>query len=99
MIIKVENSFEAWKVKPMAINKWADLYNDTCIRLRRNKVSRENIRATDLCWLAYARYFDMYVTPDEVVFDSGDNAQLANVANLWFGNDSVLLKGRPLCEQ
>ncbi len=39
MIIGTEKSFEAWKVKPIVINKWADLYNDTCIRLRREKLT------------------------------------------------------------
>ena len=87
--VKVENGFEAWKVKPMAILKWSDLYNETLIRLRREKIERKSINSTELCWLAYARYLDMYVAPDEVVFDAGINATLAKFANLWFGDDSV----------
>lgn len=75
--IKVESSFEAWKVKPMAILKWSDLYNDTLIRLRREKIERKRINSTELCWLAYARYLDMHVAPDEVIFDAGTNKALA----------------------
>ena len=101
IIIKVEKCFEAWKVKPININKWADLYNDTFIRLRREhkKLEKKNINSTEICWLAYARFLDMHVAPDEVVFDAGTNQTLAQLANLWFGDDSVLLNGRPLYEQ
>lgn len=91
MIIGTNKPFEAWKVKPIVINRWADFYNDILIRLRRDKLELKLFNTTDLCWLAYARYLDRYVAPDEVIFDAGDNAQLAELANKWFGNDSVLL--------
>ena len=79
IIINVKSSFEAWKVKPIVVNKWADLYNDTFIRLRREhkKLDKKNITSTEMCWLAYARYLDMYVAPDEVIFDAGKNLTLA----------------------
>lgn len=81
------------------INKWADLYNDTYIRLRREKINRKDIISTELCWLSYARYLDKYVAPDEVIFDAGSNKKLADIANKFFGDDSILLNGRPLNEQ
>lgn len=98
IIIKVKESFEAWKIKPIHVNKWADLYNDTLIRLRREKLDRKDINSTELCWLAYARYLDSNIAPDEIVFDAGINKKLAEFANLWFGDDSILLSGRPLCK-
>lgn len=99
IVIKVENLFEAWKMKPMSVNKYADFYNDTFIRMRREKIERKSIKSIELCWLSYARYLDKYVAPDEVIFDAGTNKKLAEFANLWFGDDSILLNGRPLCEQ
>lgn len=99
MVIDVEKSFETWKIKPIVINQWANLYNDTLIQARRKKVEKKSINTTELCWLAYARYLDTYVAPDEVEFNAGSNQILANLANLWFGDDSVLLNGRPLCKQ
>jgi hypothetical protein len=98
IIIKVKESFEAWKIKPIHINQWANFYNDTLIRLRREKLDKKDISSTELCWLAYARYLDSNVAPDEIVFDAGTNKKLAEFANLWFGDDSVLLSGRPLCK-
>lgn len=73
IIIKVETSFEAWKIKPIVINKWAELYNDTLIMMRRKKLNRKDINSTELCWLAYARYLDLSVAPDEIIFDVGSN--------------------------
>ena len=96
MIVATNQKFEAWKVKPIIINKWADLYNDCFIRLRREKLDLKVINTTELCWLAYARYADTFVAPDDVVFDAGANEKLAEFANLWFGNDSVLLNGQEL---
>lgn len=77
MIVSVEKTFEAWKVKPISVNKWAELYNDTYIRLRREKLTKSEINSTELCWLSYARYLDRYVAPDEVIFDAGKNLTLA----------------------
>lgn len=99
IVVKVENSFEAWKVKPIVVNKYADFYNDTFIRMRREKIEKKSLSSLELCWLAYARYLDKHVAPDEVIFDAGTNQKLAEFANLWFGDDSVLLNGRPLCEK
>lgn len=96
MIVSVEKTFEAWKVKPISVNKWADLYNDTCIRLRREKIDTKEISSTELCWLAYARYLDTYIAPDDVVFDAGTNQHLADIANRWFGDDSIILNGKVL---
>ena len=73
IIIEVKNSFEAWKIKPIVINKWAELYNDTLIMMRRKKLNRKDINSTELCWLAYARYLDLSVAPDEIIFDAGSN--------------------------
>lgn len=98
LIVTVNEVFEAWKVKPIVINKWADLYNDTLIQARRKKINRKDINSTEFCWLAYARFLDLYVAPDEIEFDAGNNQFLADLANLWFGDDSVLLNGRPLCK-
>ena len=91
MIIGTDQPFEAWKVKPIVINKWADFYNDIDVQVRRKKISMEGVSKTELCWLAYARYLDTYVAPDDVIFDAGINAQLAEIANLWFGNGNILL--------
>lgn len=99
IVIGVEKFFEAWNMKPMSVNKYADFYNDTFIRMRREKIEKKSITSLELCWLSYARYLDKHVAPDEVVFDAGANEKLAKLANLWFGDDSVLLNGRPLCEQ
>lgn len=99
IIIEVKDVFEAWKMKPMSIQKWSNLYNDSLIRQRSKKINRKDINSTELCWLAYARFLDINVAPDEVIFDAGKNAVLAKFANLWFGDDSVLLNGRPLCEK
>ena len=96
MVINVGESFEAWKIKPIVINQWANLYNDTFIRMRREKVEKKSINTTELCWLAYARYLDTYVAPDQVKFDAGENKSLAEFANLWFGDDSIWLSGQPL---
>lgn len=93
MVIETNKQFEAWKIKPIVINKWADFYNDTLIRMRREKLDLKKVSTTELCWLAYARYLDMYAAPDEVIFDAGANDALADLANRWFGNDSVLLNG------
>ena len=96
MVIGTDKQFEAWKVKPIVINRWADFYNDTIIRMRREKIEPKKISTTELCWLAYARYLDIYVAPDDVIFDAGANAALAELANRWFGNDSVLLNQQEL---
>ena len=64
MIIGVKETFEAWKVKPIVVNKYADFYNDSLIRLWREKIDRKSISSTELCWLAYARYLDTHVAPD-----------------------------------
>ena len=93
-IIPTQTLFELSKAKPISINRFGEIYNDTYIMARRKKIEKSEISNNELCWLAYARYLDTFVFPDEVAVDCGENYKLGEFTNLFFGEDCIIQNGQ-----